>query len=75
MTNTELLEAKIKASGKKKGYLAEKCGLSPAGFWNCVNNKNGAEFKTGHILILCKELDIRTLTERDAIFFAAKVAG
>lgn len=74
MTNTELLEKYIKASGKKKGYLAEKCGLSAAGFWNCCNNKNGAEFKTGHILILCDELGIKTLKERDAVFFAQKVA-
>ena len=27
MTNQELLEKKINESGKKKGYLAKKCGL------------------------------------------------
>lgn len=69
MTNTELLEARIKASGKKKGYLAEKCGLSPTGFWNCCHNR--AEFKASHIQVLCEELGIKNLTERQAIFFAA----
>lgn len=68
MTNTKLLEKKIKDSGKKKGFLAERCGLSPAGFRNCVINK--AEFKASHIEILCAELNITSLKERQAIFFA-----
>lgn len=68
MTNTELLEDKIKKSGKKISYLAEKCGLSYAGFRNCVTNK--AEFKVSHVEILCRELDITSLKERQAIFFA-----
>lgn len=67
MTNTELLEKKFKESGKKIAYLAEKCGLSYAGFRNCVTNK--AEFKATHIDILCKELDI-DLKEMKQIFFA-----
>ena len=69
MTNTELLEAKIKESGKKISYLAEKCGLSYAGFRNCVINK--AEFKVSHVEILCQELGITSLKERQVIFFAA----
>lgn len=68
MTNTELLEEKIRKSGKKRVYLAEKCGLSYAGFRNCVINK--AEFKASHINILCEELNITSLTEKQAIFFA-----
>lgn len=67
MTNTELLEKKIKESGKKVGYLAEKVGLSYAGFRNCVTNK--AEFRAAHIDILCKELNI-DLKEMKRIFFA-----
>lgn len=69
MTNTELLEDKIKKSGKKISYLAEKCGLSYAGFRNCVTNK--AEFKVSHVETLCRELEITSLKERQAIFFAA----
>lgn len=72
MTNTELLEKKIKESGKKKGYLAERCNLSRAGFRNCETNK--ANFTAEHILILCDELDITSLKEKEAIFFAKKGA-
>lgn len=68
MTNTELLKSKIAESGKKKSYLAKKCGLSMAGFRNCCINK--AEFKTGHIKVLCAELGITNLKEKEAIFFA-----
>lgn len=68
MTNTELLEKKIEESGKKNSYLARKCGLSRAGFYNCKTNK--ADFKTSHIEVLCVELNITSLREKDAIFFA-----
>lgn len=68
MTNTELFEMKVKESGKKKGYLAEKCGLSRAGFRNCETNK--AEWTASQIDILCEELLITSLREKDAIFFA-----
>ena len=67
MTNTELLEEKIKLSGKKKGYLAEKCKLSGAGFRNCLTNK--AEWKASQIDILCSELNITSLEEKESIFF------
>lgn len=68
MTNTGLLEERIIKSGKKKKYLAEKVGLSYAGFRNCVINK--AEFTASQIDILCEELGITSLEERFAIFFA-----
>ena len=68
MTNKTLLEKKIKASGKKKGYLAEKCGLSRAGFLNCIKNK--AHFNATQISVLCEELNIITLQEKETIFFA-----
>jgi hypothetical protein len=68
MTNQKLLEQKIAESGKKKGYLAEKCGLSRQGFKNCV--KGDAFFNAVHIKILCSELNITNLEEKEAIFFA-----
>ncbi len=68
MNNTVLLEQKIKDSGKKKSYLAERIGLSGAGFRNCIINK--AEFKASQIDILCEELHITSLRERQDIFFA-----
>lgn len=68
MTNTELLEKVIQDSGLKKVYLAEKVGLTPAGFRNCVTNK--AEFKASQINILCEALGIEDLAQKEAIFFA-----
>ena len=68
MTNTEMLETLIRESGKKKSYLAMKCGLSLAGFRNCVTNK--AEFKQAQIIVLCEELNITSLKVKEAVFFA-----
>lgn len=68
MTNTELLEQKIKEVGKTRTYLAKKIGLSYAGFRNCIINK--AEFKATQIDILCTELGITSLREKEVIFFA-----
>lgn len=68
MTNVELLEKKIQESGKKKGYLAEKVGMTLATFRSYCTNKY--EFRTSHINILCAELNITDLREKDAIFFA-----
>ena len=68
LTNTELLEKKTKEKGLKKGYLASKCGLSRAGYRNCELNK--AEFTTSQVEILCEELGITSLREKESIFFA-----
>ena len=68
MTNRDLLEKKIAESGKKKGYLAKKCGLSRTGFLNCV--KGDALFNTAQVKTLCDELNITSLKERENIFFA-----
>ena len=66
VTNTEALEEKITRSGLKKSYLADKVGLSLAGFRNCCINK--ADFKARQIQILCDELKIDT-AEMMIIFF------
>jgi uncharacterized protein YjbI with pentapeptide repeats len=68
LTNTDLLEKKIRECGLKKGYLAAKCGLSRAGFRNCELNK--ADFTASHITTLCIELGITSLQEKETIFFA-----
>lgn len=70
MTNTELLEMWIEKSGKKKNFLAQKVGLSYAGFRNCVINK--AEFTASQISILCTELGITRLTDKEAVFYAKR---
>lgn len=68
MTDKALLEKAIKDSGYKKSYLAERLGLSRAGFSNCLSNK--AEFKASQIATLCELLQLDT-AQRNSIFFAA----
>ena len=67
MVNTELLEQKIQASGKKKGFLADRCHLSRQGFNNCKNNL--AKFTYEQVRILCLELGITEAEEEKAIFY------
>lgn len=67
MTNTKLLEDAIERSGLKKGYIAERLGVSRASLINLINGS--AEFRASQILVLCKLLNL-TNEQRDAIFFA-----
>lgn len=67
MVDTELLEQKIIESGKKIGYLAEKLGISRQYFR--MKCKNKADFTNRETYILCDELSITTLTEKEKIFF------
>lgn len=67
MTDVVLLEAAIKRSGKKKQYLAEKCGVSPTHFGNLLRNKY--EFTASQICVLSEELGL-SAELRDQIFFA-----
>ena len=68
MVNTQYLEEAIANSGKKKQFLAEKCGLSRFGFYQRINNQ--AEFTAGQIKVLCSELGITSLKRKEDIFFA-----
>lgn len=72
MTNVALLDEKIKASGKKKSYLAEKIGMSRASFRSYCQGKK--EFRTNQVQTLCEELGITDIAEKEAIFFAQSVA-
>ena len=67
MVDTELLEQKIIESGKKIGYLSEKLGISRQYFR--MKCKNKADFTNRETDILCYELSITTLTEKEKIFF------
>lgn len=67
MVDTELLEQKIIESGKKIGYLAKKLGISRQYFR--MKCKNKADFTNRETDILCDELSITTLTEKEKIFF------
>ena len=68
MTNIELLEEKIQASGLKKGYIAARIGVSATTFSGLLNNKT--EFKARQIRAICEVLDIQDDAESRAIFFA-----
>ena len=68
MTNTELLEAKINESGKKKKHLCAALGISKPTFRKLLTGQT--EFTTGQVKILCEELGIKTQAEKEAIFFA-----
>lgn len=72
MTNTELLNWYINKSGLKKGHLAKVLGIPAATLSRKINNERN--FTPEEIVTLCKLLGIKTLKDRDAVFFAEKVA-
>lgn len=71
MVNTQYLESLISDSGKKKIYLANKIGCSRQYFMMKINNR--APFTTDEVSILCNELNISKLTDKEKIFFASDV--
>lgn len=72
MTNTALLEEKIRLSGYKRSYIAKAIGLKSA-FGLAKKIRNETEFKATEINAICKLLGIDSLEEKELIFFAAKV--
>lgn len=67
MTNTKLLKEKIRQSGLKNGYLAERLGVSRTTF--CALLRNESEFKASQIKTLCELLGIKDDETLKAIFF------
>ena len=72
MTNKELLNERIKKSGMKKSYIAKALGIAPGSLSRKIASQQ--DFKASEINALCKLLGIETPEEKEAIFFAAKVA-
>ena len=72
MTDTKLLNELIQQKGLKKAFLAEKCGITPVVFSNCLNGKK--EFTASQISVLCYWLGITDLKLKEAVFFANFVA-
>lgn len=68
MTDSIALRKKIDSRGLKLKFVAEYLGLSPYGLQLKIENKQ--EFKTSEVAALCELLDIRTLGEKERIFFA-----
>ena len=71
MVNTQLLDFNIKQSGKSKTFLARKCGISVQSFR--LKRINKSVFNTDQVDILCDELNIKSLREKERIFFAKNV--
>lgn len=71
MTDTAMLKEYIERSGLKQSFIAEKLGLSSYGF--ARKRDNYSEFLPSEINALCEILNIQSMEERFAIFFAQKV--
>lgn len=71
MVDTQLLEAAISESGKKKTYLAFQLGISIQTLR--LKIKNIYPFDTDEVAILCDEIGIKRLTDKERIFFAKNV--
>ena len=66
MGNPQYLEDLIRVSGKKKGYLADRIGVTRQTF--ATKCKNPENFTNLQASILCDELNITKLTDRLKIF-------
>lgn len=60
MTKTDVLREKIRLSGYKLTFIAEKCGLTYAGLLKKINNET--EFKASEVAIL---RDLLNLTDAE----------
>jgi len=70
MTNTLLLEERIKSAGIKYKFLAEKLGITYYSLRKKINNVT--EFTATEIDIMCEVLHL-SVKDRMAIFFAKVV--
>lgn len=71
MTDTLLLKKKIEESGLKVSFIAQYVGLSRAGLYKKINNLSS--FTQSEIVKMCHVLQIRSIHEKEAIFFAMHV--
>ena len=71
MVNTQMLEKAITDSGKTKRFLADRLGRSVQSFR--LKRTNANFFNTDEVAILCDELDITKLSDKEKIFFAKNV--
>lgn len=71
MTDTLLLQKKIKDSGLKLSYIAKQLNLSRFGLSKKINNESS--FKAEEIQILCELLKIEDYQIKERIFFTSNV--
>lgn len=70
MTDSKKLRSLIESKGLKLKYIAERLGISYYGLKLKIDNHS--EFKTSEVNELCKILGIKTLREKEDIFFACR---
>lgn len=70
MTDTQLLDEKVKESGYKIGFIIDKLGISRAAFDK--KKKNVIPFKGSEVYVLCDLLKLSD-AQKNAIFFAENV--
>lgn len=71
MTNTEMLKQVIKESGLKLQSIANWLGISRFALQMKIENRH--QFKSEEIQTLCRVLNIDSLEQKEAIFFAKEV--
>lgn len=71
VTDTKELNRLIHESGFTKSYIADKLRISLYSFQ--LKRENKSQFTAEQIKILCELLNIRSLKEKERIFFATKV--
>lgn len=71
MVDTQNLEKLVNDSGKTKTFLADKCGITIQSLKNKFENRT--QFKSTEVGILCTELGITKLSDKERIFFAKEV--
>ena len=71
MTDTNMLRDVIARSGLKIGFIAQVVGISRAALYRKINNES--PFNQFEIEKMCSVLPIKTLKEKEAIFFAKDV--
>ena len=68
MTDSKAIRDLIQSKGLKFKFVANSLGLSYYALQQKIDNKR--EFKTSEIISLCELLDIKSLSEKEKIFFA-----
>ncbi|MGN6715428.1 hypothetical protein [Anaerocolumna jejuensis] len=71
LTNTKLLRNLIIDKGLKMKFVADYLGLSAYGFQLKLENKQ--EFKASEVSALCDLLGIKSLKEKEDIFFVKQM--
>ena len=71
MVDTQLLDERISASGKKKSYLADQLGITVQTLRRKM--KNDFAFTTDEVQDLCDVLGITDMSEMKRIFFKRNV--